>query len=154
MTLPLSHAELLRAVETQSMIGGGTPDRIEGNKYYFRVGLAFLHSPNREIYEPIDIAALRDGWMLEPLETVFVVSVERLVIPQDICVTLMPSSLLEDRKLQLLGECRIGPLFNGKVLLGIFNDSEGAFEIDAGLRYASGQFEHLAGNELSSAFNN
>ncbi|QQS41228.1 MAG: hypothetical protein IPM63_17995 [Acidobacteriota bacterium] len=154
MTLPLSHTELLRAVETQSMIGGGIPDRIEGNRYYFRIALAFLHSPNRQIYEPIDSAALRQGWTLEPSETVFVVSNERLSVPQDIRVIVTPSREIQDIGLRLLGERRIEEHFNGRLLLGIFNNSGGAFEIDAGLRYATGTFEHLEGNDLSSAFSN
>ncbi|HUF02774.1 MAG TPA: hypothetical protein VMM38_01220 [Aridibacter sp.] len=150
MSLPLSHAELLRAVQSQSFINDGIPDRIEDNLYYFRIRLAFLHSPHRQVNKFIDDDALRRGWTLSPSETVFVVSREVLTIPSDIRVALSAARSLAEEGVTLVGNREIEPYFNGKVLLGLYNESSVPFAIDARMRYAAALFENILGKELNS----
>lgn len=143
MTLRLSHAELQTAVQTGSLIRGGTPDRIEDDLYYLRIKLAFLHSPHREIYTFIDDEALMKGWTLSPSEAVFVLSKERFRVQAERQLILSPGPAVLDTGLTLLGDLVLDSYFEGSILLGLNNESRNPERIYADMKYASAHFERI-----------
>lgn len=122
-----------------------------GNQYLFRIRLAFIHSPLRITDEPVREEALEKGFRFLPSETLFLVSEEVLKLPYDIQAVISPSNLIKDEGLRMIGELELEPLFNGRVLLGLHNESRSAFSVNKELVYAESRFENILGEELSGA---
>lgn len=142
--------QLKEAVKSQSFIKGGIVGCAEGVKYDFRLSPRILKAS----YErPVDVTKLSEtekkDLFIEPGEMVFVLTEERLDLPNNMMSELSPKRKLSHAGILAIGGFCIDPLYHGRLLIGLFNLSSTRFPLIPGKKVIAATFYVLEGNELS-----
>lgn len=92
----------------------GTEENVEGIKYDFTFGNRFLkaHFTVPKDYDNLSSDDLQHAFV-EPGEVVFVLSKEKLKLPNNIYIQLSPKRSLAHDGIELLGELTVDPLYEG-----------------------------------------
>ena len=138
--------KLRAAVEEASFIQGGDSTCVEGVKYDFRLSARYSYG------SPIDASKLsetdKQGLSVEPGEVVFVLTEERLTLPENMVAQLSPKRKLSHAGILTLGGFTIDPRYVGRLLLGLFNFSSTPFPLIPGKKVIAATFYKLEGSEL------
>src|SRR2546429_8482274 len=130
MPRAITGEELGKAVQDRTFIKGGSLQCVEGMKYDFRLGSRVLKS---SLGAPIDLKHLteteRGKIAVEPGEVVFVLTEERLELPNDMKAELSPKRKLSHEGILVLGGFSIDPRYSGKLLIGLYNFSSTPFPL-------------------------
>jgi len=141
--------ELIQAIEKSEFMTSGDPSCAEGIKYDFRVSARFLKS---KFNRPIDYNELpeteKKEAVIQPGEVVFVLTEERLSLPNNIIVQLSPKRKLSHAGILILGGFTIDPGYQGKLLFGLYNFSSTPFPIIPGKKLVGATFYELIESEI------
>jgi dCTP deaminase len=137
------------AVETQTFIKAGDANCAEGVKYDFRLGTRILKA---SFGQPVDLKnmpeAERSSVGVEPGEIVFVLTEERLDLPQNMIAELSPKRKLSHDGILTLGGFCIDPLYRGRLLFGLYNFSSTRFPLRPGKKLVAAIFFELQEGEV------
>lgn len=149
MPTMITGRELLRAVQESTFIQGGDVSCVEGVKYDFRLSPRILKA---RYSTPIDASKLgeteKQGLCVEPGEAVFVLTEERLALPNDMIAQLSPKRKLSHAGILTLGGFTIDPGYPGRLLIGLFNFSSTPFPLIPGKKIIAATFYRLEGSEV------
>lgn len=145
----VTETKLREAVQNQTFIVGGEPGSVEGIKYDFHMGTQFLKSSYRR---PIDIsdlsAAERNSLCIAPGEVVFVLTKEKLNLPNNIMAMLSPKRKLAHSGIIILGGQAVDPLYSGVLWVGLYNFSSTPFALAPGRKLIAAVFYELQDDEV------
>jgi dCTP deaminase len=148
MSTIMNDEQIKIAIKTDQMIENADEVCIEGIKYDFRLGTAFLKS---YFGRAVDFTKLREDEkrhaIVEPGETVYVLTAERLNLPKDVFVRLSPKRKLSHDGIQLWGGLTIDPGYKGYLLFGLCNLSSTNFTLEPGRKLVGATFERLDESE-------
>ena len=146
----IAENELRRAVTQKTFIKNGLPENVEGVKYDFRMGSWILKA---EFGGPVDTSKIADrgGTTLhvEPGEVVFVLTEESLDLPNNVLANLSPKRKLSHYGILVLGGFCIDPLYQGKLLVGLYNFSSSPFPLIPRKKLIAAVFYELQEGELA-----
>lgn len=149
MPTMITGKELRAAVDDGSFIQGGDATCVEGVKYDFRLSARILKA---RYASPIDANKLseteKQGLSVEPGEAVFVLTEERLKLPENMIAQLSPKRKLSHAGILTLGGFTIDPRYEGRLLLGLFNFSSTPFALIPGKKVIAATFYKLEGSEV------
>jgi deoxycytidine triphosphate deaminase len=142
--------KLKEAIKQQTFIKGGNPECAEGVKYDFRLSSRILKAS----YErPIDANQLSEtekgNLFIEPGEMVFVLTEERLDLPNNMLAQLSPKRKLSHAGILAIGGFCVDPLYEGRLLIGLFNLSSTRFPLIPGKKVIAAIFLTLEKSEVS-----
>lgn len=133
----------------KNIIQNGKVENAEGIKYDFTLGTRLLKSSYKV---PMDINKMQEtektNLFVEPGEVVFVLSHERLEVPKDIYIELVPKRKLSHDGIMVLGGLSVDPYYTGKLLIGIYNFSSSPFPIQPGKKIIGAHFFQLREDEV------
>ena len=137
----ISGEKLTEAVKTQTFIKGGDIKCAEGVKYDFRVSSKILKANYKR---PIDVNKLteteKSELFIDPGEMVFILTEERLDLPDNMLAELSPKRKLSHAGILAIGGFCIDPLYQGRLLIGLFNLSSTPFPIIPGKKVIAATF--------------
>jgi deoxycytidine triphosphate deaminase len=140
--------ELRVAIEKGSFVQDGDVNCVEGVKYDFRLGPRILKA---RYSAPIDANKLNEtekqAICVEPGEAVFVLTEERLALPNNMIAQLSPKRKLSHAGILTLGGFTIDPGYEGRLLIGLFNFSSTPFPLIPGKKIIAATFYRLEGTE-------
>jgi deoxycytidine triphosphate deaminase len=146
----LISGESLRKLLTDPnpVIEGGCDSNVEGIKYDFRLSNqvllpSFRRAVNLADLPPIEQARIR----IEPGETAFVMTEEILHLPIDIKAELSHKRKLAHEGIMTLGGFCIDPMYEGRLIFGLFNFSSRPFSLVPGKKLIAAQFYRLDEDE-------
>jgi deoxycytidine triphosphate deaminase len=146
----LTEKELRKAITEQSFIKNGIPANAEGVKYDFRMGSLILKA---EFGRPVDTSKLTEqssaALHVLPGEVVFVLTEESLDLPRNMVANLSPKRKLSHYGIMVLGGFCIDPLYQGRLLIGLYNFSSSPFPIIPGKKLIAAVFYELQEGELA-----
>lgn len=141
---------LRQAVESGTFIKEGDLGSVEGMKYDLRMGSRVLKAAYSQ---PIDLSELsaieRSGMSVDPGEAVFVLTRERLDLPNNLMAVLSPKRRLGHGGIIILGGLSVDPLYKGPLWIGLYNFSSTPFPIQSGRKLIAAMFYELSGEELT-----
>ncbi len=124
----------------------------EGIKYDFSLSSRILKS---KFKTPVDINKLSETEraliFVEPGEVVFVLTEERLDLPSDIYVVLVPKRKLSHDGIMILGGLSVDPNYKGKLLLGVYNFSSSPFPLQPGKKIIGSHFFQLRADQIQAS---
>jgi dCTP deaminase len=133
---------LRRAVADQTFIKGGDAASVENIKYDFRMSDRVLKAA---FGQPMSLAEIpQEKRFVDPGEAVFVLTQERLDLPEDMIATLTPKRKLAHGGILVLGGFAIDPLYKGVILLGLYNFSSTPFPLRAGKKVVAALFYEIS----------
>jgi deoxycytidine triphosphate deaminase len=148
MATLLGNPEIKDAISSNGFIKNGNQDNIDGLKYDFSLSSRILKA---KFKQPIDISALPEtrkvDLVIEPGEVVFVLTQEVLMLPNDIMALLIPKRKLSHDGIMILGGLSVDPLYEGRLLIGLYNLSSSAYPIIPGRKLIAAQFYRLSESE-------
>lgn len=129
------------AVSSQTFIKGGDVSCAEGVKYDFRVSSKLLKASYKR---PIDVDKLSEKdkaeLFIDPGEMVFILTEEHLDLPNNMVAELSPKRKLSHAGILAIGGFCIDPLYQGRLLIGLFNLSSTPFPIIPGKKVIAATF--------------
>ena len=134
----------VKALIKNQTIKNGIEESVEGQKYDFRLGDRFLKAKfarTAKISE-LDVEQRKDA-IIEPGETVFVMTEEVLNLPQDIRLRLSPKRKIGHEGIIILGGLDVDPGYLGPLFIGMYNFSSQPFILQSGKKLIAGIFEKL-----------
>lgn len=144
----ISEKELLNLVSAGRVIESGISACVEGVKYDFRLGKRIL-LPGQQ---PIDVSKLpeqdRARLFLNPGSLAFVLTEERLALPEDMKAEISLKRKMSHAGILVLGGFCVDPGYTGRLLFGLFNFSTSPFPIEPGRKLIAAQFYRLMGDEV------
>jgi deoxycytidine triphosphate deaminase len=151
MPRTISCEQLIKAVEDETFIKNGIISCAEGVKYDFRMSSSVLKASEGR---PIDIDKLTESektkMVVEPGEVVFVLSEESLLLPNNIMAQLVPKRKLSHEGIIVLGGFCIDPLYEGKLLVGLYNYSSTNFTLEPLRKLIAAVFYELREDEIGT----
>lgn len=144
-------AEQLREIIQQGeIIQNGSCDCAEGIKYDFRMGSRFLKAYfGRPIdFEDIKSAEEMKKAVVEPGEVVFIMSQERVKLPNNVYIQLNPKRSLSQDGVELLGGLTVDPGYEGYLVFGLRNVAGKPYHLREGAKIVGALFFELADDEL------
>jgi len=143
--------DILKLIENQ-VIQGGKRENAEGIKYDFTLGSRILKS---KFKVPIDATKLSEiekaDLFVQPGEVVFVLSEERLALPKDIYIVLVPKRKLSHDGVMIMGGLSVDPYYQGRLLIGIYNFASSPFHLIPGKKIVGAHFYQLRDDEINNA---
>jgi dCTP deaminase len=137
----ISGNRLKKAVSDGSIIMDGDPASVENVKYDFHMGSRVLKAA---IGRPIDLSEMPQGKaFVEPGEAVFVLTKEKLNLPNNIMASLTPKRKLAHGGILILGGLTVDPLYRGYLLIGLYNFSSTPFALLPGKKIIGALFYEL-----------
>jgi dCTP deaminase len=140
--------KLRAAVENQTFIQGGDPNSVEGIKYDFHIGSQILKA---KYGQPVDIENLpeieRGALCVDPGEVVFVLTKEKVNLPDNMIALLSAKRKLAHGGIIILGGFSIDPLYNNYLQVGLYNFSSTPFPIRRGKKLIAAMFYELDDKE-------
>ena len=140
----LGNAKLKEAVNETGFIKEGNIENIDGVKYDFCLGTKILKAKYKQ---PVDISNFPDTMKreltVEPGEVVFVLTKETLVLPDNIMAMLIPKRKLSHDGIMILGGLSVDPLYEGRLLIGLYNLSSTQYPIIPGKKLIGAHFFQL-----------
>lgn len=150
----LGNTSLIEALSETGFIKNGKRDNIDGIKYDFCLSTEILKA---KFKQPINIASLPDTMkrelVVEPGEVVFVLTQETLVLPNNIMAILIPKRKLSHDGIMILGGLSVDPLYEGRLLIGLYNLSSTQYPIIPGKKLIGSHFYKLNANEVENSQN-
>lgn len=139
---------LRAAVSEGTFIKDATPESVEGVKYDLRMSSRILKGSHTQ---PIDIDKLpeqeRAAMAVEPGEVVFVLTKERLNLPDNIIALLSPKRKMSHVGIMVLGGFCIDPLYSGPLWIGLYNFSSTPFPLKSDRKLIAALFYELSDDE-------
>jgi deoxycytidine triphosphate deaminase len=139
-----------KAIEPGGFIREGAGTCVEGAKYDFRMSPLILKA---SFGTPINLEKLpedqRAKVTADPGEVVFVRTIERLDLPNNIIAMLSPKRKLSHQGIIVLGGFAIDPKYRGPLFIGLYNFSSTPFHLQSGKRLIAAVFYELADSELT-----
>lgn len=136
-------------IKNKKYIINGKEENAEGIKYDFRLGKKILKA---KFNNPIDIDKLPEGekknLVVEPGEVVFVLTEEKLKLPVNIIAHLIPKRKISHEGILILGGFCIDPLYEGHLLIGLYNFSSENFPLRPGKKLIAATFCELDKEEI------
>ena len=148
----LSEDELKKIIVDAQLVEDGAEENVEGIKYDFRFGKKFLKayfSVSRD-YDQLQSGELQHA-IVEPGEVVFVMSKEKLILPNDIYIQLSPKRSLAHDGIELLGGLTVDPGYEGYLVFGLYNVSGTPFKLKPGVKLVGANFYRLFEDEIPSS---
>jgi deoxycytidine triphosphate deaminase len=146
----ISEDELKKAIQANTFIKNGHVENAEGVKYDFRMSPRVLKA---DFKTSVDMSKLteqqRANLCVDPGEVVFVLTEETLKLPRDIIANLSPKRKLSHHGIMVLGGFCIDPLYEGRLLVGLYNFSTTSFPLIPGKKLIAAVFYKLDEQELS-----
>lgn len=137
----ISGEKLTEAVKTQTFIKGGNVKCAEGVKYDFRLSSKILKASFKRSIDVNDLTASEKRELsIEPGEMVFTLTEERLDLPNNMIAELSPKRKLSHAGILAIGGFCIDPLYQGRLLIGLFNLSSTPFPIIPGKKVIAATF--------------
>lgn len=137
----LSNKELVSAIQSNKMIIGGIVENCEEIKYDFRIGDKILKAAFKR---PVDYSLLtveeKAKCEVAPGEVVFVMTEEKLNLPNDIFCQLSNKRTIGHGGIVVLGGLMIDPNYSGHLIFGLYNVSSVPYPINPGKKLAAGVF--------------
>jgi len=146
----ITGSELRQAVEKSTFIQGGDVKCAEGVKYDFRLSQRILKAKfGRPVSADKLSAQEQADLFIEPGEMVFVLSAERLALPRTMTAELSPKRKMSHAGILAMGGFCIDPLYNGYLLIGLYNFSSTRFPLIPGKKLIAATFYELGEGELN-----
>lgn len=147
----LSEDELVKIVTNPQCMENGTEENVEGIKYDFKFGERFLkaHFSVPRNYNELSGEELKYA-SVEPGEVVFVLSKEKLKLPNNIYIQLSPKRSLAHDGIELLGGLTVDPSYEGYLVFGLYNVSGTPFKLIPGIKLVGANFSRLNESEIPS----
>jgi hypothetical protein len=146
MSTMVTGARLRTAVEEQSFIKGGDPASAEAVKYDFHLGSRVLKAMYRQ---PKELSTIpEEHRMVDPGEAVFVLTRERLELPETMMAVLTPKRRLAHDGIIVMGGLAVDPKYRGHLLIGLYNYSSTPYPLLPGSKLIAAEFFELSGKEL------
>lgn len=148
----LSEDELKKIITDAQLVEEGAEENVEGIKYDFRFGKKFLKayfSVSRD-YDQLQSNEVQHA-IVEPGEVVFVMSKEKLILPNDIYIQLSPKRSLAHDGIELLGGLTVDPGYEGYLVFGLYNVSGTPFKLKPGIKLVGANFYRLFEDEIPSS---
>ena len=102
---------------------------------------------------PVDLGELpadqRAQVRVEPGEVVFVRTIEKLNLPNNVIAVLSPKRKLSHQGIIVLGGFAIDPKYRGPLFIGLYNFSSTPFNLQAGRKLIAAMFYELAEAEVT-----
>lgn len=137
----LSNDELNGAINTHQIIENGSTKNCEGIKYDFRLGEKILKASFKRpvIYSELTMAeqALCE---IAPGEVVFVMTEEKLCLPNNIFCQLSNKRKIGHGGIIVLGGLMIDPGYCGRLIFGLYNVSSSPYQLKPGRKLIAGVF--------------
>lgn len=148
MPILLSNDELKSAVSPNGFIENGSLENVDGIKYDFSLSSRILKA---KFGIPMDMANIpetrRIDFIVEPGEVVFVLTKEILSMPQDVMAILIPKRKLSHDGIMILGGLSVDPLYEGRLLVGLYNLSSSPYPLIPGKKLIAAHFYKLSPQE-------
>jgi dCTP deaminase len=145
MAKAITGEHLRTAVREQTFIKDGDLGCAEGVKYDFRLGSRVLKA---SFGQPVDLREIPEAERrVDPGEIVFVLTEERLELPQNMMAELSPKRKLSHDGIMVLGGFCIDPLYRGRLLVGLYNFSSTRFPLRHGKKLIAAVFYELQEGE-------
>ncbi|MGV3596441.1 MAG: dCTP deaminase domain-containing protein [Bacteroidota bacterium] len=150
MSVLINEDQLRACIANSTFIKNGKVENIEGGKYDFTLGTDILKS----LYAvPINVNNLpeieKSKVQVDPGEIVFVLTEEILELPNNILATLVPKRKLSHDGIMVLGGLSVDPLYEGRLLVGLYNFSSSPYPIIPGKKLIAAHFYRLTDEEVS-----
>ncbi len=137
-------------VNQNEVIQNGNVEYAEGIKYDFCLGSRFLKAYfGRDVDYEKDLKTAEDmrNAVVEPGEVVFVLSKERLNLPQNVYVQLNPKRSLSQDGIELMGGLTVDPGYEGFLVFGLRNVAGTPFPLKPGIKIVGANFFELSDGE-------
>lgn len=145
----LGNPDLKQALSDDGFIKSGKLENIDGLKYDFSLSARVLKA---KFKQPMDIDQLpqtrKVDFVVEPGEVVFVLTQETLHLPIDVMAILIPKRKLSHDGIMILGGLSVDPLYEGRLLIGLYNLSSSPYPIIPGKKLIAAQFYKLTEEEI------
>jgi deoxycytidine triphosphate deaminase len=145
----LTGEHLDKALEPMGFIKDGSPTCVEGAKYDFRMSPIILKA---SFGTPINLEKLpeheRAQVKVEPGEVVFVRTIEKLALPNNVMAMLSPKRKLSHQGIIALGGFAIDPKYCGPLFIGLYNFSSTPFNLQPGRKLIAAMFYELMDPEI------
>lgn len=137
----LLNEELVTAIKSGKIIQDGSIDNCEEIKYDFRLGDKILKAAFKRpvIYSNLS-ATEQAKCEVAPGEVVFVMSKERLCLPNNIFCQLSNKRKIGHGGIVVLGGLMIDPCYRGHLIFGLYNVSSIPYPLKPGKKLAAGIF--------------
>jgi dUTPase len=139
---------LKNALSETGFIKNGKLENIDGIKYDFCLSPEILKA---KFKQPINAASLPDTMkkelVIEPGEVVFVLTQETVSLPDNVMAILIPKRKLSHDGIMILGGLSIDPLYEGRLLIGLYNLSSTQYPIIPGRKLIGAHFYVLSEEE-------
>lgn len=149
MTKIITERGLKEAIKNNTFIINGKLKNAEGVKYDFCMSSLVLKS---DYPKPIDVNKLSESEKgkiaVEPGEVVFVLTEEILNLPNNIKANLSPKRKLSHDGIIILGGFCVDPLYNGRILIGLYNCSSEPYPLWPGKKLIAALFYKLENDEI------
>ncbi|NQT24994.1 hypothetical protein HQ585_06555 [candidate division KSB1 bacterium] len=149
MSKIITGKKLIKLVEDNKIIQDSDLKCVEGIKYDLRMGNKLLKS---KFGRPISMsglsASLQNDLIIEPGEMIFVLTLERLNLPNDIMATLSHKRKFSHQGILILGGLTIDPLYQGHLLIGLYNFSSTIYPLRPGKKLIAAIFHKLEESEI------
>ena len=134
-----------------TFIKGGDAESVENYKYDFHLGDRILKA---SVGQPVKLTDLeQDKRYISPGEAVFVLTQERLDLPDNIMATLVPKRKMAHSGVLVLGGFAIDPSYKGFILLGLYNFSSTPFPLREGKKIVAALFYDVSNEENQNTAN-
>lgn len=150
MSKVMTAEELRNAIGDGAIIQNGSRDCAEGIKYDFRMGSRFLKA---YFGRPIDFQDIKSAEemkraVVEPGEVVFIMSRERVKLPDDVYIQLNPKRSLSQDGIELLGGLTVDPGYEGYLVFGLRNVAGKPYHLKEDTKIVGALFFRLTESEL------
>lgn len=148
MPIILGYDRLKEAVGENGFIKSGNIQNIDGIKYDFCLSSKILKAKYKQ---PVDVSdfpeTLKSELVIDPGEVVFVLTSESVSLPDNIMAILIPKRKLSHDGIMILGGLSIDPLYDGRLLIGLYNLSSTQYPIRPGRKLIGAHFFELNDEE-------
>lgn len=146
----LISGEKLKQLIKDGIIENGKEENVEGLKYDFCLGDKFLKTKHQGPAKISDFnPSEKENYSIEPGETVFVLSLEKLNLPKNIKAELSHKRKLAHLGILVLGGFCVDPLYEGYLIFGMYNFSNQPFRLsNENQKVIAAQFYELSEEEI------
>ena len=149
----LSSAELKAAIESHKIIENGVVENCEEIKYDFRLGEKILKAEFKKPIVYSELSAVEKARCeIAPGEVVFVMTEEKLSLPDNVFCQLSNKRKIGHGGIVVLGGLMIDPQYKGRLIFGLYNVSSVPYPLKPGKKLVAGIFYKTDGIGTGSTF--
>lgn len=146
----VTHDDLRELISSGQLLQEADTINVEGVKYDFTLGSRFLKA---SFERPVDYDELSESdkkdARVEPGEVVFVMSKEKVVLPNDMMIILSQKRKIAHEGISIMGGLCVDPGYEGYLLVGLYNFSSDSFRLHPGRKLIAGLFYRLGNQEIA-----